>query len=166
MNGTAEIAEIVAFVADEARLLDDRDYTAWLALYDDDARYWVPVSLEQKSPSDGVMHLHDDKQIMMARTHRLMNPRVFGAEPSPRTCHVVSGTRIDAVEDDGTIVVSSSQLMLEWRSRGNFEEDVRSFGGRVEHRLRRDESGQMKIAAKRVDLINAEGSFNAMIAPI
>lgn len=159
-------AEVIAFVAQEARLLDDRDYAAWLALYDEDANYWVPVSLEQRTPTDGPMHFHDDKQIMMARTHRLLNPRAFGAEPSPRTCHVVSGTRVDGVEADGTIVASSSQIMLEWRSRGRFEEDVRSFGGRVSHRLRRQSDGRLTIAAKRIDLINAEGSFNAMVAPL
>ncbi len=158
--------EVAAFVADEARLLDDRDFTAWLALYAQDARYWVPVSPEQRTTTDGPMHFHDDKQLMMARTHRLLTPRAFGAEPSSRTCHVVSGTRIDHLADDGEITVSSSQIMLEWRARGHFEADTRLFGGRVTHRLRRAASGALVIAEKRIDLVNAEGSFNAMLAPL
>ena len=159
-------AEVAAFVADEARLLDDRDFAAWLALYAEDARYWVPVSPEQRTTTDGPMHFHDDKQLMMARTHRLMTPRAFGAEPSPRTCHVVSGTRIDHLADTGEITASSSQIMLEWRARGHFEGDTRVFGGRVTHRLRRSADGRLLIAEKRIDLVNAEGSFNAMLAPL
>lgn len=156
-------AEIALFVEREARLLDDQDFAAWLALFDADCRYWVPVSRAQQQPGDGVAHFNDDKQLMAARTHRLMNPRAFGAEPSPRTAHVVSGVRIDEVTADG-VLVSSSQLVLEYRRRDRFEADSRVFGGRVTHRLRRDGDG-WRIAEKRVDLVNAEGSMNALAAP-
>ncbi len=159
-----DLATVAALIADEARLLDDRDYPAWLALFTDDCRYWVPVSPRQQSPADGVAHFHDDKQLLMARTHRLLNPRAFGAEPAPRTCHVVSGVRIESA-DDREIVASSAQIMLEYRNRDGFEADQRNFGGRVTHRLRRTADG-LRIAEKRVDLINAEGPFAAMAAPL
>lgn len=153
-----------AFVEDEARLLDDRDFDRWLALFDADCLYWVPVSPEQRRPADGVSHFHDDKQLLMARTHRLDHPRAFGAEPAPRTAHVVSGVRID--RDDGAeLLVTSSQLMLEYRDRDGFEADLRTFGGRVTHRLRERE-GRFTIAEKRVDLINASASLAAMFAPL
>ena len=158
-----------AFVEDEARLLDDRDFDAWLALFDEDCRYWVPVHPAMRSPADGPSHFHDDKQLLMARTHRLLNPRAFGAEPSPRTAHVVSGVRIDreTVREDGghMLLVSSSQLMLEYRNRDGFENDLRVFGGRVSHMLFERE-GRFAIAEKRVDLINAQAAFNAMLAPL
>jgi 3-phenylpropionate/cinnamic acid dioxygenase small subunit len=157
-------AEIAWFVEAEARLLDDQQFDAWLALFDSDCRYWVPVSPMQQRPGDGVAHFNDDKQLMAARTHRLLNPRAFGAEPSPRTAHVVSGIRIDQVDPDGGVVVSSSPLVLEYRRRDRFEADSRVFGGRVTHRLRRDGDG-WRITEKRVDLVNAEGSMNALAAP-
>ena len=159
------LAEAAALVAEEARRLDDRDYAGWLALFTPDCRYWVPVSEAQVAPGDGVAHFNDDRQLMMARTHRLLNPRAFGAEPPPRTCHVVSGVRIDAATDDA-LTVSSSQLMLEYRDRGGFEADIRSFGGRVTHLLRRTGDDGWRIAVKRVDLINAGSAFNAMAAPL
>ena len=55
--------------------------------------------------------------------------------------------------------------MLEYRNRDGFEGDQRSFGGRVTHRLRRTPDG-LRIAEKRIDLINAEGPFAAMAAPL
>lgn len=164
MSDAAVAAEAIDLVHREAGLLDDRNYDAWLALFTDDCRYWVPVSPEMQSPRDGPSHFHDDRQVMMVRTHRLANPRAFGAEPSPRTVHIVSGARIEA--DDGEdLTVVSSQIMLEYRNRDRFEEDQRLFGGRVRHILRRTSQG-LRIAQKRVDLINAEAAFNAMAAPL
>lgn len=157
-------AEAIDLVHREAGLLDDRRYDDWLALYTEDCRYWVPVSPDMASPREGPSHFHDDRQVMMVRTHRLANPRTFGAEPSPRTVHIVSGVQVE--RDDGdTLVVASSQMMLEYRNRDRFEEDQRIFGGRVRHTLRRTPEG-LRIAEKRVDLINAEAAFNAMAAPI
>lgn len=158
------MSEIAALIHREAGLLDDRRYDDWIGLFTDDCRYWVPVSPEMNSPRDGPAHFHDDIQIMKVRTHRLCNPRAFGAEPSPRTVHIVSGVEVEREEGDEVHVVSS-QIMLEWRDRGRFEEDQRVFGGRVRHKLRRTAEG-LRIAEKRVDLINAEGAFNAMAAPL
>lgn len=156
-------AELSALVEAEARLLDDGDFPAWLALFAEDCRYWVPVSREQTDPLAGVAHFHDDKQLMAARCHRLDNPRGFGAEPTPRTAHVVSGIRLDRAEGDEA-VVSSSQIVVEYRRRDRFEDDNRVFGGRVTHRFRRAGAGWL-IVEKRVDLVNAEGSMNALAAP-
>lgn len=157
-------AELAVFVAAEARLLDDQEFEAWVALYTPDCRYWVPVDVSQDDPAAGLSHVNDDRQIMAARTHRLMHPRAFGGEPSPRTCHVVSGVRIDTADGD-VLTVSSSQIMLEYRSRGRFEDDLRLFGGRVRHTLRRTPEG-WRIAEKRIDLVNAGAAFNAMLAPL
>lgn len=156
-------AELIALVHHEARLLDAARYEEWVALFAPDALYWVPAHPAMRSPREGPSHFHDDIQILMARTHRLANPRAFGAEPAPRTVHVVSG--VEAAADGDTGHAASAQIMLEWRDRGNYEADQRLFGGRVEHRFRR-EGGQWRITLKRIDLINATGAFNAMLAPL
>ena len=148
----------------EASLLDDCEYDAWVAMFTQDCLYWVPVAREMDSPRDGPSHFRDDRQVMKVRTHRLLNPRAFGAEPSPRTVHVISGIRIREETAD-EIIVSSSQIMLEYRNRGQYEDDIRTFGGRVTHRLIRADGG-LKIAEKRIDLINADSAFNAMVAPL
>lgn len=155
--------EVRLFVEREAQLLDQMRYDEWVALFLPDARYWVPVSLDQPSPAAGPSHFHDDIQVLMVRTHRLANPRAFGAEPSPRTVHIVSG--VSSEESDDGLKVTSSQIMLEYRDRGNYDDDQRLFGGQVTHHLRRVD-GALRIAQKRIDLINAQGAFNAMLAPL
>jgi 3-phenylpropionate/cinnamic acid dioxygenase small subunit len=148
----------------EARLIDTQDWAGWLDLFTEDCCYWVPVSPDMTSPRDGPSHFHDDRQLMLARTHRLSNPRAFGAEPGPRTAHVVSGVVLLAEEDAG-IVVGSTQIILEHRFRGGFENDQRVFGGQVTHRLRK--AGEAwRIAEKRIDLVNASNSMNAILAPL
>ncbi|MFX7747729.1 aromatic-ring-hydroxylating dioxygenase subunit beta, partial [Acinetobacter baumannii] len=79
----------------------------------------------------------------------------------PRTVHIISGIAVD--EDGETVIASSGQIMLEYRNRDGFEADQRIFGGRVTHHLRHTDDG-LRIALKRVDLINAEGPFSAMAA--
>ena len=157
-------SDVAAFIHHEARLLDERRYEEWVALFLPDARYWMPVSSTQPGPEAGPSHVHDDIQVLKARTHRLANPRAFAAEPSPRTAHIVSGITWEAA-DDGGLTVFSSQLMLEYRNRGGFEADQRLFGGQVLHHLQ-EADGEWRIALKRIDLINAEGPYNAMLAPI
>lgn len=154
---------VTALIHHEARLLDERRYDDWVALFAEDARYWVPVSPAMQSPREGPSHFHDDIQVMRVRTHRLANPRAFGAEPPPRTAHIISG--ITVAEAGEMIIVGSSQIMLEYRNRDGFEADSRVFGGRVTHHLRREGDG-FRIVMKRIDLVNAEGPFNAMAAPI
>jgi hypothetical protein len=55
--------------------------------------------------------------------------------------------------------------MLEYRNRDGFHEDQRMFGGRVTHHFQAH-NDRFLIALKRIDLINAEGPFNAMAAPL
>lgn len=156
--------EVIDLIEREAALLDDARYDDWLALFTPDCLYWAPVSPEIASPREGPSHFRDDRQVMMVRTHRLAHPRTFGAEPSPRTVHIISSIRIEQETED-EITASSSQIMLEYRDRGRFEEDQRLFGSRVHHRLVRTSEG-LRIAEKRIDLINASGAFNAMAAPL
>lgn len=152
------------FIEREAALLDDARYEEWVELFAPGAVYWAPVSPDQRTPTEGVSHFNDDLQLLMARTHRLANPRIYSAEPPPRTLHVVSSVRLEK-EEGQTIHVTSSQMMAEYRARGRFEDDQRLFAARVRHTLLRDGEG-WKILLKRIDLINASGSFNAILAPL
>ena len=45
--------DLIDFVVREARLLDERAYDAWNALFTDDAFYWIPLVPDQ---ADGIHH--------------------------------------------------------------------------------------------------------------
>ncbi len=154
--------EAAGWIEREAALLDDGRFEAWLDLLTDDFTYWMPVAREQTDPREGVSHVHDDHAMISARMHRLANPRVFAAEPPPDTVRLVGS--VAAVEGPVGIVVTSKMIYLEHRDRGRFEADTRTFGARVEHELVREGDGFL-MRRKRVDVLGASGSFNALMVP-
>lgn len=64
------------------------------------------------------------------------------------------------VDDDGTVHVTTTFIMAESR-----EDNLRFFAGRQTHRLRRNDE-EIRIAHKRVDLVNCSAAFEAMAVPI
>ena len=82
--------DAVSFVAHEARLLDERRYDEWLALFADDGRYWVP--LQGAAQVDPISHnslAYEDRLLLTLRVERLKNPRAHSQQPRSRCQHVL-----------------------------------------------------------------------------
>ena len=52
--------QLVDFVVKEARLLDEKRYAEWNALFTDDAFYWVPLVPDQEDGLNHTSHLYED----------------------------------------------------------------------------------------------------------
>ena len=153
--------EIERFLLHEARLLDERRFEEWRELFTEDGYYWVPAKHDQENPYDESSLFFDDRQLMEARIRRLRHPRIHVQIPPSRTCHFVSNVRISVNEPEtGELVVHSKLLMLEYRP--GYEQRV--FGGNVQHRLQRDNE-TLKIAMKRVTLLNCDATFGSLAIP-
>jgi len=149
------------FIVHEARLLDERRFRDWMALFADDGTYWVPAVPDQQSPFDQASLFYDDRDLMRTRIERLEHPRIHVQTPPSRTAHLVGNVLIEAVDEaKGEVVVGSTVIMVEYR-----DEQQRVFAGRQRHRLRRD-GASFQIVQKRVDLINCDSAFEAMAVPI
>ena len=151
--------EVRSFIELESDLLDAMEYDAWLALYADDAAYWVPARHGQQSWLDHVSLYYDDRQTMKTRVARLNHPMIHAQEPESRCVRLVSNFRIEEQEGD-TCRVHSKFVMMEDRMGA----PRRLFGGRYSHTLRREEGG-LKIVLKRVDITNCEQSFPMLTQP-
>ena len=136
------------FLCQEAALLDTARFDEWLALFDADAEYWVPMLWGQKSPRDHVSLIYEDKRLLTMRIIRLQHEATMSQAPASRTTHHVTNVRV--VDAGAAWTVESALLFMEYR-RG----EERSFSGRVTHVLR-PENGSFRIRSKRVDLINAD----------
>jgi 3-phenylpropionate/cinnamic acid dioxygenase small subunit len=149
------------FIVDEARLLDERRFRDWMALFAEDGTYWVPAVPDQKSPFDQASLFYDDRDLMKTRIERLEHPRIHVQTPPSRTAHIVGNVVIEHVDDGkGEFRVGSTFIMVEYR------DDVqRLFAGHQRHHLRRH-GETFRIVQKRVDLINCDGAFEAMAVPI
>jgi benzoate/toluate 1,2-dioxygenase beta subunit len=159
--GTASRAEIEAFLYEEARLLDDREFEKWVDLFTDDGIYWVPAKKGQANPHDHVSLFYDDKEIMTTRIRRLRHAKIHVQIPAAATVHLVSNVTFGEPDGvSGEVLVRSNFIMMEDR----LGEERRLYGGRCAYRLRRVE-GRLRIAEKRVDLTNCDASFPALALP-
>ena len=132
------------FLFHEARLLDERRLQEWLALYADDAEYWVPYAWGQQSPKDHVSLFYETKQLLGMRIDRLERELSPLDTPLARTNHYLSNVSVDGDEARAYL------LFVEYR-RG----EQRWFAARCTWRLRPHGDSYL-IAAKRVDLLNAD----------
>ena len=149
------MTDVEALVLREARLLDERRYAEWLALFEDDGVYWVPGQAAQASPRDGLSIVYEPRALLAMRIERLVSGLPHVQSPPSRTVHHVSGIEVEA---DG-LTAHSALVMAEWRAG-----DARWFAARVEHRLRRSAHG-LGIVRKRVDIIDSEAPHRALAVP-
>ena len=158
---TTNRAALEAFLFEEARLLDERRFRDWMALFADDGTYWVPAVVNQESPFNQVSLFYDDRDLMKTRIDRLEHPRIHVQTPPSRTAHLIGNVIIDSADEAaGEYAVSSTVIMVEYR-----EDHQRVFAGRQIHKLRRTGEG-FRIAQKRVNLVNCDSAFDAMAVPI
>jgi 3-phenylpropionate/cinnamic acid dioxygenase small subunit len=151
-------AECEAFLVEEARLLDEGRFDDWLALFTGNAWYWVPIEPNQDSPLTTVSLMYDDRKLLETRVRRLANPHIHAQDPRSRTSRIVANVTLQE-RRPAAALVRSKFMMVEYR-RG----DQRLFAGTCHHELVRAEGG-LRIASKRVDLLNCDAPLDGLVVP-
>jgi len=145
----------------EARLLDEGRFDDWLALFTEDAWYWIPTEPDQKSPFDTVSLIYDDRRLLETRVRRLASPRIYSQEPPSRTSRIVGNVSVEEATSGGAAcTVRSKFLVLE-----NRRDSQLLFGGTAHHRLLQLD-GNLRIAWKRVDLLNCDAPLDGILVPL
>jgi 3-phenylpropionate/cinnamic acid dioxygenase small subunit len=153
------------FLILEAALLDERRFTDWLALYDEDAWYWAPVLPDATERGLALAHYDEDRTQMEARIKRLDQPTAYSEQPPARTCRLIGNVRILEQEGNGSLRVGSRLIMYEYRNRSAGGETRTIYASMVQHLLRPGD-GTFSIGWKRVDLVDAEAGFFVASVPI
>jgi 3-phenylpropionate/cinnamic acid dioxygenase small subunit len=138
------------FLFHEAHLLDTQRFEEWLALFTEDATYWVPLEQNQKDPHQTSSLIYDDRTLLELRVKQFRHPRAHARAPLARTVHQVGNIVVD------DLTTRSTQTVIEFRN-----EKQRLWAGLVEHQLRR-ERDSYRIARKRIDLVNSEGEIEGI----
>lgn len=136
------------FLFHEARLLDERRFAEWLELYAPDAEYWVPYAWGQQSPKDHVSLFYETVELLRMRVDRLASELSPLEAPQSRVNHFLSNVTVE--DAGGELLARAHLLYCEYR-----REEQRWFAGRATWRLR-PAADAFRIAAKRVDLLNAD----------
>jgi benzoate/toluate 1,2-dioxygenase beta subunit len=145
------------FLFREAKLLDAGKFADWLDLFAPDGIYWIPSRPGQTDRKGVASIIYEDRTILAMRVHRLAQGRALVLAPVPRTTHLVSNVEVVSTDP---IVAESALLVAEYR-----DGERRIFAGRCRHVLA-EIDGALKIAEKRVDLIDCDGILGAMSIPL
>lgn len=114
-------ADVCTFLYREARLLDDRDWDAWLDCYTPDAEYWMPAwtdddELTTDPHSQISLIYYPNRQGLEDRVYRLKTGRSSASMPEARTTHAINNVEILA-ERDGQIELRYNWHTLSHRMR-------------------------------------------------
>ena len=155
-----EVSEraLIDFVIREARLLDEKRYEEWNALFTEDAIYWVPLVPGQPEGLDHTSHLYEDKLLRELRIERLKSPRAYSQQPPTRSLHLLQTPTVEPVDASRADERRLRTVFQYTESQGD---EMNSFVGVCWHRLV-VEAGALRIRQKRVDLINSDAALPAV----
>jgi 3-phenylpropionate/cinnamic acid dioxygenase small subunit len=134
-----------AFLTYEARLLDEGFFDDWVALFTEDARYWVPCEPDQQDPFETVSLMYDDRRLLETRVRRLSDPRIYSQEPRSRTSRSITNLSLEPEDCE-------------------HGEEQRLFAGTYIHRLV-GEGEAMRIMMKKVNLVNCNAPLDGLVVP-
>jgi 3-phenylpropionate/cinnamic acid dioxygenase small subunit len=150
-------AAVTAFLYEEARLLDQRRWFDWLALFAEGGMYWVPLRPDQPDPVNHVSLFYENAMMREVRARRLEEKRAWSQQPLVHSARIVGNVRLGEPRG-GEIVAHSTFLMVESRLPAQ-----RMLAGFYTHRLAPRGDG-FAIVEKRVDLIDSEGVHQTLEA--
>ncbi|UUX94971.1 aromatic-ring-hydroxylating dioxygenase subunit beta [Aquabacterium sp. J223] len=148
-------AQAAALLHREGAALDRRDWAAWLDLYEEDAVFWVPAWRDDGTTTDDPDReiswiYHPSKAGLVERVRRITSQKSVTAMPLPRTAHFVSNVVADAAEAGGLQVAATWCVMTVHPRTA----EQHTLFGRYEVRMTRRPGAPLRIAAKKVVLVN------------
>lgn len=107
--------KIQAFVYQEARHLDDKQWDEWLQLYDENVQFWMPSwddedNLTTNFETEISLIYYPNRNGLEDRVFRIRTERSSATLPDTRTNHVISN--IEILEENETEV----QLRFNWNT--------------------------------------------------
>ncbi len=148
---------LIDFVVREARLLDERAYDTWNALFTDDAFYWIPLVPDQPDGIHHTSHLYEDKLLRDLRIQRLKSPRAFSQQPPSRCHHLLQMPTVEVYEPSANRYV----LRTEFHYTESQGDELQFYVGTCFHHLTVVD-GALRMAQKRVNLLNCDAALPAV----
>jgi 3-phenylpropionate/cinnamic acid dioxygenase small subunit len=108
---TAELAEVLYR---EARVLDDGDFDAWLAMLADDLTYVAPVYEEADTPAEGLRltFFDENKMTLSMRVMKIRTGLPQTEVPASQTVRLVTNVLLEGDVDAGDEQMVQSAFLL------------------------------------------------------
>lgn len=133
-------AEAAPLLIAEARLLDRRQFDAWLALWELDATLWVPLH-ESNDPARDQSLLLDDHRRLRERVWRMHDSSAWALQPMGQVVRIVGSVEAWEIEPNELVATSTIAFTHE-----RLQKTLR-LAARQIHRLRRTGTG-LRIVRK------------------
>jgi 3-phenylpropionate/cinnamic acid dioxygenase small subunit len=152
---TELIAQVSAFLWQEADMLDHAEYAQWLESWTADGLYIVPIDPQETDFANTLNYAYDDAGMREKRVARLGSGESISTSPLPRTVRDVSRFRI--LSNDGSnVTVRCAQNLREFR-----KDVLKHYTADVSFELVRS-GGSFLIRRKIVRLINATDTLQGI----
>ena len=147
MANPSLIGAVAEFLYEEALALDERRWDDWLALYAEDAVFWVPSydmrgePVEDPELSVNLIYI-TSRTGLEDRIYRIRTGMSEASQQMPRTCHQISN--VTAMEDGSEVRAAANFMVSGWSYRRG--QEFRS--GHYKYRLRRAGGGYLIVCKK------------------
>src|SRR5215468_12286779 len=110
MVSDTEYRAVVEFLQREARLADEARYAEWLALWTDDAVYWVPATTDPAAdPDKHLSHIYDNRARLETRVKMLQTGVRWSQAPASLMRRLISNVE---VHEEADALVTESNFIL------------------------------------------------------
>jgi len=151
MSAVPTEQDLARLVYREARLIDERRFDEWYALYADDAFYWVPLVPGQADGENHTSLMYEDKLLLRLRIERFGNPRSYSLHPQVRCLHVLQQPEVESADPAANrYLMRTNEIYVETQG-GN-----RSVYAAVVRHTLSVIDGALRIRLKRVDLLDCD----------
>ncbi|GHG54889.1 3-phenylpropionate dioxygenase [Sinomonas cellulolyticus] len=149
------------FLYREAELLDSRSFKAWLDLFTEDVKYFMPIrrnvkfgqhsDRENTRSGEGISWFDEDKWTLGKRVDQILTGVHYAEEPLSRVCHMVSNVQLLATRknEDGQLEAEVRSRFLVYQNRVEYE--TYTFVGKRTDLLRLTDEG-WRIARREIIL--------------
>jgi 3-phenylpropionate/cinnamic acid dioxygenase small subunit len=150
----ADDNELIEFVYDEARLIDEKRFAEWYELFAEDGLYWMPLTHNQPDGRTHTSLFYEDRLLLQLRIQRLGNPNSF-SQAQPSWCqHVLQAPRIESRDGaSGAVVLRTPFIYFEAQL-----DQQQTYAGVAWHHLIRVD-GRLRMKMKKVELVNCEAAL-------
>lgn len=126
--------EIEEFLFDEAQLLDERDFKAWIDTLAEDLRYFMPMEFNVKfgdhargeftQRREHMSWFNEGKWTLNKRVEQILTGVHWAEEPLSRVCRLVSNVQLTALQTSqaGELEVDVSSRFLIYQNRCEYEQ--------------------------------------------
>lgn len=146
--------ELVRFVVREARLIDEKRFDEWYALFADDAYYWVPAAPGQTDPLNHNSLAYEDKLLLQLRIERLKSPLAYSQKPASRCHHLLQAPDVEKRDPARGEYLTRTQFIYT-ETRGD---ESQRYAATAWHTLVWMDGG-LRIRLKRVDILNCDAAL-------